>query len=168
MMAPQLMQPSLNHPSSPILKSSEVKNPVENTETTVKKKKKKTKSEENQVENTEMAVEKIKKKEKSETNPTENTETTVEKKKKKKKSENAIGTPFRRINEEAIEVKSKFSNNSFEAKSGAQGSWGEKANKDLLYTQGKSFKHEKTKKRRGSYRGGAIDNGVHSVKFDSD
>ena len=51
---------------------------------------------------------------------------------------------------------------------GASGSWGEKANKDLIVTRGKGFKHEKTKKKRGSYQGGQIDTGVHSIKFDSD
>ena len=43
-----------------------------------------------------------------------------------------------------------------------------KASKDLIVTQGKSFRHEKTKKKRGSYRGGQINVGVNSVKFDSD
>ena len=52
--------------------------------------------------------------------------------------------------------------------SGACGSWGEKANLDLKHTRGKSFRHEKTKKKRGSYRGGVIDMSVHSIKFDSD
>lgn len=33
---------------------------------------------------------------------------------------------------------------------------------------GKSFRHEKTKKKRGSYRGGQIDTTVNSIKFDSD
>ena len=33
---------------------------------------------------------------------------------------------------------------------------------------GKTFRHEKTKKKRGSYRGGTIDTQVYSVKFDSD
>ena len=50
----------------------------------------------------------------------------------------------------------------------AAGSWGDRANRDLRHTQGKSFRHEKTKKKRGSYRGGAIDQSVCSVKFDSD
>lgn len=39
----------------------------------------------------------------------------------------------------------------------ARGSWGERANVDLKHTRGKSFRHEKTKKKRGSYRGGTID-----------
>ena len=52
---------------------------------------------------------------------------------------------------------------------GASGSWGEKASRDLIVTRGKGFRHEKTKKKRGSYRGGNIDmNSVHSIKFDSD
>ena len=37
----------------------------------------------------------------------------------------------------------------------------------FLFT-GKSFRHEKTKKKRGSYRGGQINTGINSIKFDSD
>ena len=72
---------------------------------------------------------------------------------------------------------------------GSKGSWGEKANRDLKHTKGllvlpaqtihsssftqchctgKSFRHEKTKKKRGSYRGGQINTQVCSIKFDSD
>lgn len=51
---------------------------------------------------------------------------------------------------------------------GATGDWGEKANDALRFTKGKSFRHEKTKKKRGSYRGGAISTSVNSIKFDSD
>ena len=59
--------------------------------------------------------------------------------------------------------------NSYEAKLSASGGWGEKANKDLKHTRGRSFKHEKTKKKRGSYVGGGIDMQINSVKFsDSD
>ena len=55
----------------------------------------------------------------------------------------------------------------FFLQSGSRGSWGEKANRDLSVTKGKSFRHEKTKKKRGSYRGGEIDtSGVHSILFD--
>jgi len=56
--------------------------------------------------------------------------------------------------------------NSFDQKAGARGSSGEKASQDLINTRGKSFRHEKTKKKRGSYTGGEIDTGVHSIKFD--
>lgn len=49
---------------------------------------------------------------------------------------------------------------------GARGSWGEKANEVLKHTRGKSFRTEKTKKKRGSYRGGQISMAVNSIKFD--
>lgn len=55
---------------------------------------------------------------------------------------------------------------SFLKQRGARGSWGEKANLDLKHTKGKSFRHEKTKKKRGAYRGGQIDMTVNSIKFD--
>lgn len=47
----------------------------------------------------------------------------------------------------------------------ARGSFGEKANDVLKHTRGKQFRHEKTKKKRGNYRGGAIDYAVNSIKF---
>lgn len=56
----------------------------------------------------------------------------------------------------------------FSLQSGARGSWGEKAYQDFNSTRGKGFRHEKTKKKKGSYTGGVIDTAVHSVKFDSD
>lgn len=49
---------------------------------------------------------------------------------------------------------------------GSRGSWGERANEDLRFTRGKSFRHEKTKKKRGSYRGGQIDVTVNSIRFE--
>lgn len=52
------------------------------------------------------------------------------------------------------------------AQPGAVGSYGFKAHQDLIVTRGKGFRHEKTKKKRGSYRGGTIDTGVHSIKFE--
>lgn len=51
---------------------------------------------------------------------------------------------------------------------GASGDWGQKANDVLRFTKGKSFRHEKTKKKRGSYRGGAISTTVNSIRFESD
>ncbi|KAH1001992.1 hypothetical protein HUJ04_005939 [Dendroctonus ponderosae] len=47
----------------------------------------------------------------------------------------------------------------------AKGSWGERANFALKHTRGKQFRHEKTKKKRGSYIGGQIDMSVNSIKF---
>lgn len=58
--------------------------------------------------------------------------------------------------------------NSYEGTFGAAG-WGFKAQQILGKVRGKDFRHEKTKKKRGSYRGGAIDSSaVCSYKFDSD
>uniref|UniRef100_T1HYL2 SRP40_C domain-containing protein n=1 Tax=Rhodnius prolixus TaxID=13249 RepID=T1HYL2_RHOPR len=51
---------------------------------------------------------------------------------------------------------------------GARGSWGERANSALKNKKGKAFKHEKTKKKRGSYRGGQISTTVNSIRFDDD
>jgi hypothetical protein len=55
--------------------------------------------------------------------------------------------------------------NSFEGKRGAQFSYGMKAHNDLIKVRGKDFRAEKTKKKRGTYRGGQIDMGSHSIKF---
>jgi len=44
--------------------------------------------------------------------------------------------------------------------------WGSSANRVLSTVKGKGFRHEKTKKKRGSYRGGALDQSVRSVKFE--
>ena len=38
----------------------------------------------------------------------------------------------------------------------------------MVFIVGRSFRHEKTKKKRGTYRGGIIDTTVNSIKFDSD
>jgi len=47
--------------------------------------------------------------------------------------------------------------------------WGFKAQQVLGAVRGKDFRHEKTKKKRGSYRGGLIDpNATFSFKFESD
>ena len=47
--------------------------------------------------------------------------------------------------------------------------WGFKAQQVLGAVRGRDFRHEKTKKKRGSYKGGAIDpSATFSYKFDSD
>jgi nucleolin len=58
----------------------------------------------------------------------------------------------------------KLSNNN--SQKNARGSFGEKANDVLKHTRGKQFRHEKTKKKRGNYRGGAIDTSVNSIQFE--
>ena len=46
--------------------------------------------------------------------------------------------------------------NSYEARFG-EGGYGAKANAKLRTVRGKDFRHEKTKRKRGTYRGGTID-----------
>ena len=77
------------------------------------------------------------------------------------------GTPFRRV-DPSLASHCIVKDNSFFA--GGTSAWGKKAAEDLIVTRGKGFKHEKTKKKRGTYKGGAIDvNAVNSVRFpDSD
>ena len=78
---------------------------------------------------------------------------------------NTVNAPFRRVQSENIKIdKVELRDNSYKNFD----TWGAKANKDLIVTQGKSFRHEETKKKRGSYRGGQINVGVNSIKFDSD
>ncbi len=99
----------------------------------------------------------------------ENSDSGIEEDKKKAltNSERKPNAPFRRVKVEEIVVDEKFSDNRFESKAGFD-TWGAKASQDLIVTRGKSFRHEKTKKKRGSYRGGPINTGVASIKFDSD
>ena len=66
------------------------------------------------------------------------------------------GTPFRRVKSEDIQIeKEELRDNSYKSFD----TWGAKASKDLIVTKGKGFRHEKTKKKRGSYRGGEINMG---------
>jgi hypothetical protein len=87
------------------------------------------------------------------------------------KQKGGQGSPFKRVNvEEAYELLSKedkeLHDNSYMAKFGG-GGYGAKANDVLSKVRGKDFRHEKTKKKRGSYRGGLIDiNSNNSYKFE--
>lgn len=74
--------------------------------------------------------------------------------------------PFRRVRAEEIEIKhDALKDNSYKSFD----TWGAKASKDLIVTKGKGFRSEKTKKKRGSYRGGSINVGINSFRFaDSD
>jgi len=75
--------------------------------------------------------------------------------------------PFKRVREDEVEfIDPRLANNSYRAKGGDQ--WGEKASEDLIKTRGKGFRHAKTKKKKGTYRGGPIDMGVNSIKFNYD
>lgn len=95
-------------------------------------------------------------------------EISAKQKKKNKKEKRQQNLSFRRVKEEDVVIKNTaLTDNSFDAKNGADG-YGFKANQILKYTKGKSFRHEKTKKKRGTYKGGVINMGVTSVKFASD
>ncbi|KAI8607443.1 SRP40, C-terminal domain-containing protein, partial [Chytriomyces sp. MP71] len=65
---------------------------------------------------------------------------------------------FQRIKAEQVEfANERLKDNRFETKGGAISSYGMKAHQDLIVTRGKKFTAEKNKKKRGSYRGGQID-----------
>jgi len=72
---------------------------------------------------------------------------------------------FQRISTNIDDLRPELRDNSFHAK---DETYGAKANKDLSIVKGKGFRHEKTKKKRGTYKsGGRIDPGkVNSVKFE--
>ncbi|RKP15203.1 SRP40, C-terminal domain-containing protein, partial [Piptocephalis cylindrospora] len=78
--------------------------------------------------------------------------------------------PFCRVREdEVIFHDDRLKDNTWESKGGSDNySYGFRANQDLIVTKGKSFRTEKNKKKRGSYRGGAIDFASHSIKFNLD
>ncbi|KAI9328392.1 SRP40, C-terminal domain-containing protein, partial [Obelidium mucronatum] len=74
-----------------------------------------------------------------------------------------------RVKAEKVEfADERLKDNRFEAKGGAISSYGMKAHQDLIVTRGKGFTAEKNKKKRGSYRGGLIDQQSYSIKFNYD
>ncbi|RIA95296.1 SRP40, C-terminal domain-containing protein [Glomus cerebriforme] len=82
------------------------------------------------------------------------------------KSNGNGNTYNRRINPEKVEfLDERLKDNSFLAKDGAIDSYGYRAHNDLFAIRGKDFRAQKTKKKRGSYRGGKIDFESHSIKF---
>eukprot|EP00948_MAST-09A_sp_MAST-9A-sp1_P004101 g4101.t1 len=95
-----------------------------------------------------------------------------EEKKKAKNSTKAIestaspmrASPFKRVDDSKWMAKiknKKLADNSYEGTFGNSG-WGAKASAKLITVRGKDFRHEKTKKKRGSYKGGLID--MHTVR----
>jgi len=84
---------------------------------------------------------------------------------------NQIQNRFQRINieKELAEIKDeRLKDNTYRGTFGNDG-WGAKASEILLKVRGKGFRHEKTKKKRGGYRGGLIDDtAVRSIKFNYD
>ncbi|KAL5977138.1 hypothetical protein ACLOJK_021480, partial [Asimina triloba] len=73
---------------------------------------------------------------------------------------------FRRVKVEEVKfLDDRLQDNSYWAKDGADIGYGAKAQEVLGQVKGRDFRHEKTKKKRGSYRGGQIDLQTHSIKF---
>eukprot|EP00281_Chroomonas_sp_CCMP1168_P020898 CAMPEP_0206228048 /NCGR_PEP_ID=MMETSP0047_2-20121206/8957_1 /ASSEMBLY_ACC=CAM_ASM_000192 /TAXON_ID=195065 /ORGANISM="Chroomonas mesostigmatica_cf, Strain CCMP1168" /LENGTH=236 /DNA_ID=CAMNT_0053651257 /DNA_START=49 /DNA_END=759 /DNA_ORIENTATION=+ len=103
-------------------------------------------------------------------------EATPSKKGGKKVSESPSNTPFQRVKAEEVSYlkvkggsaeEQRLKDNTFESKNGDV--YGAKASEILAAVRGKDFRHEKTKKKRGTYRGGPIDMNSNSIKFeDSD
>lgn len=82
-------------------------------------------------------------------------------------------SPFRRVKDTTVtdllsSSDPRFLDNSYHAfRDGlGEGDWADKAASDFRTVKGKNFRHEKTKKKRGSYRGGKISTGVNSIKFE--
>jgi len=140
------------------------------------KKRKKDEPEEAANENTEPAKKKQKVQEdaKETEEPAEAVQPAPKKGKNKKgKEDRPPPVPFKRIDEEkcrALIKDARLLDNTHKAKvkfgNSAGDSWADKASEDLLKTKGKGFRKEMAKKKRASWRGGgAIDQGVNSVKF---
>ncbi|KAK9076840.1 hypothetical protein SSX86_005174 [Deinandra increscens subsp. villosa] len=73
---------------------------------------------------------------------------------------------FQRVKIEEVEfAHDKLQDNTYWAKDGAEIGYGAKAQEVLGQVRGRDFRHEKTKKKRGSYKGGLIDQQSHSIKF---
>ncbi|XP_078177637.1 nucleolar/coiled-body phosphoprotein isoform X2 [Carex rostrata] len=125
---------------------------VENEEKTVSKKRKKG-DEEN--------VEHDSKKRKFEANGTVETSPDEE-----QSAEPNSAKAFKRVKVEEVKfVDERLQDNSYWAKDGADSGYGAKAQQILEQVRGRDFRHEKTKKKRGTYRGGQIDLQSHSIKF---
>ncbi len=88
------------------------------------------------------------------------------------KGPRTTNTPFHRVSVTAVEEQGlifakELADNTYEGTYGESG-WGAKANAILGKVKGKDFRHEKTKKKRGTYRGGTIDGSTSSFKFADD
>ncbi|KAA8522738.1 hypothetical protein F0562_009100 [Nyssa sinensis] len=87
------------------------------------------------------------------------------------KQRNGLAEPktvnaFQRVKvDDVVFPDARLQDNSYWAKDGAEIGYGAKAQEVLGQVRGRDFRHEKTKKKRGSYRGGQIDLQSHSVKF---
>ncbi|XP_035549549.1 lisH domain-containing protein C1711.05-like isoform X2 [Juglans regia] len=76
------------------------------------------------------------------------------------------GNAFQRVkSDEVVFTDERLKDNSYWAKDGAESGYGAKAQEILGQVRGRDFRHEKTKKKRGTYRGGQIDLQSHSIRF---
>ncbi|OEL14379.1 hypothetical protein BAE44_0024601, partial [Dichanthelium oligosanthes] len=89
-------------------------------------------------------------------------------KRQKHSSEPKTVIAFQRVKLEDVKfADERLQDNSYWAKGGADTGYGAKAQEVLGQVRGRGFRHEKTKKKRGSYRGGQIDLQTHSIKFEN-
>nr|CAB3462621.1 unnamed protein product [Digitaria exilis] len=89
-------------------------------------------------------------------------------KRQKHSSEPKTVNAFQRVKLENVKfADERLQDNSYWAKGGADTGYGAKAQEILGQVRGRGFRHEKTKKKRGTYRGGQIDLQTHSIKFEN-
>ncbi|CAN6348492.1 unnamed protein product [Urochloa humidicola] len=89
-------------------------------------------------------------------------------KRQKHSSEPKTVNAFQRVKLEEVKfADERLQDNSYWAKGGAESGYGAKAQEVLGQVRGRGFRHEKTKKKRGTYRGGQIDLQTHSIKFEN-
>jgi len=81
----------------------------------------------------------------------------------KKKNKEEKNVPFQRVKPE---LSKQLPTKMFASQRNANSEWAEKADATLKQVKGRGFRHEKTKKKRGTYRGGALEMGVKSIKFE--
>jgi len=74
--------------------------------------------------------------------------------------------PFKRVRAEDVTfIDNSLKDNTFMSGAGGESGYGYRAHLDMIVTKGKGFRAEKTKKKRGSYKGGLIDFESRSFKF---
>lgn len=130
------------------------------------KKRKRLLSDENEEKIEAIKEDKVDENEKVEINEGEKTEKSLKKQRISSTEPKTINA-FQRVKIDQVEfAHEKLQDNSYWAKDGADIGYGAKAQEVLGLVRGKGFRHEKTKKKRGSYRGGQIDLQSHSIKFD--
>ncbi|KAJ6813125.1 suppressor protein SRP40 [Iris pallida] len=90
-------------------------------------------------------------------------------KKEKRSAEPKTINAFQRVKVDEVKfADERLQDNSYWALDKTGSGYGAKAQEVLGQVRGRDFRHEKTKKKRGSYRGGQIDFESKSIKFDSD